>query len=608
MGRVKTTNKTDNSNSVNWVLFCLIAVVLYFQTNLADPFNSPKSWILHLVAAWLIGHLIATSKYFVEFKYLIYVVIFFMLSVLIVSVFTDSAHIAFFGDTQRRNGFFSYMALGIIFIASARFIGFKDIKKFFSLTFIVALLSIVYGTMQTFGRDFVAWNNPHNALIGTLGNPNFSAAVMAIMATLLLTSVFFVEFSRLQKFFSLIGAVMLIFLIYRSGARQGLLSFAAGMITFFIIWAFRKNKKLGLVTLSISIVLLVFSIFGMLQMGPLERFLYKPSVNVRGFYWRAGIEMFKDNPILGVGMDRYGYYFNQYREVEYPLRYGFEITSSNAHNTFIQFFATGGILLGISYLALNLFVIKCAIVFFRKNNGPNRLVFASIFSAWVCFHAQSFVSIDNLGISIWGWILGGMLCGISISDSRNEQSLGSQRKHLINLKQIGSSAIPTLLLLVIIVFQIQGESRAYQADSAFNPQDNQSVQVFQEIQLKVINTPLIDPNYKLRSAENLILTGGIDDGLAIIKEIHSKDPRNEIALVLLSNYYESIGSFSSAIEFREKIKKLNPWNAKNLLLLGRDYKNVANYSKSNEVLQLLSSFSTGKEGGPILEQAQKELS
>jgi UDP-glucose 4-epimerase len=62
--------------------------------------------------------------------------------------------------------------------------------------------------------------------------------------------------------------------------------------------------------------------------------------------------MFLSNPYTGIGMDSYGLYFKEFRNPEYPLLYGFEITSSNAHNTIIQLFATGGIILGISYLGL----------------------------------------------------------------------------------------------------------------------------------------------------------------------------------------------------------------------------------------------------------------
>ena len=607
MVKVKAPSKVGNSNSVSWILFSLAAVVLYFQTNAADPFNSPKSWILYLVAAWLVGHIVTNRINLKEFKLLIFLVVGFISSALVVTVFTDFKYVAILGDTQRRNGFLSYFALGILLIASAFFIRFDNIRRFFYTVSAIAFVLIFYGIMQTSGRDFVNWNNPHNSLIGTVGNPNFAAAVMAIMGTLLLSSLFFVEFSRLQKLISFLSALMLLILIYRSGARQGLLAFAIGAIVFLTLWAFDKNKIFGLGVLSISTLIALFSVLGMLQIGPLERILYKPSVSVRGFYWRAGIEMFKDNPILGIGMDRYGAYFNQYRELDYPLRYGFELTSSNAHNTFIQFFATGGIFLGASYLLLNLYVLKCAVNYFKSNKGPKKVIFASIFSSWVAFHSQSLISIDNLGVSIWGWILGGIVCGLSISSLNNAESSKPQSKKLINLKQAAFSAIPTLMISTLVIFLLQGETRAYQAGAGFIPQDKQSVMLFQEIQSKVISTPLIDPNYRLRSAENLIQIGQSAEGLRVMKEIHESDPRNEMALLSLSIYYESIGDFSSAIMFREKIKNLNPWNAKNLLFLGKDYKSLGNTIKSSEILKLIASFSTGVNGGPILEQAQKEL-
>ena len=95
----------------------------------------------------------------------------------------------------------------------------------------------------------------------------------------------------------------------------------------------------------------------MLQIGPLAQYLYKDSVSVRGFYWRAGMKMFWENPLFGVGLDRYGAYFKEFREVNYPLRYGYEITSSNAHNTLIQIFATGGVMVGISYLCVLILIL-----------------------------------------------------------------------------------------------------------------------------------------------------------------------------------------------------------------------------------------------------------
>ena len=146
-------------------------------------------------------------------------------------------------------------------------------------------------------------------------------------------------------------------LIFRSNARQGLLSYSLGAGLFIVIWLYIKHRRLGILAAITGFLVFVFSVLGMLQVGPLERFLYKPSVTVRGYYWRAGLEMFKQNPLTGVGMDRYGLYFKEFREVGYPLSYGFDITSSNAHNTFIQLFATGGVFLGLSYLVLNAYIL-----------------------------------------------------------------------------------------------------------------------------------------------------------------------------------------------------------------------------------------------------------
>ena len=110
----------------------------------------------------------------------------------------------------------------------------------------------------------------------------------------------------------------------------------------------------------------------MLQVGPLKEYLYKSSVSVRGFYWRAGYQMFIDHPLTGVGVDRYGVYFKQYREVQYPLNYGFSLNSTNAHNVPIQLFATGGIFVGIFYLLTISFIFYRGIYAIKKFAGSVR--------------------------------------------------------------------------------------------------------------------------------------------------------------------------------------------------------------------------------------------
>jgi hypothetical protein len=431
------------------------------------------------------------------------------------------------------------------------------------------------------------------------------------MGVITLSSIFISNFSRYQRIIAVLICIALLFLIYRSNARQGLLSFALGTGIFLIIWIFLRNRKLGFISLCFGFTVFLFSVMGMLQAGPLQNLLYKPSVSVRGFYWRAGIEMLQNNLLTGVGMDRYGANFMQYREVGYPLSYGFEITSSNAHNTFIQFFATGGLLLGLSYLTLTIWIFSRAIKGLRKLVGNDKLILAGVFSSWIAFQAQSFVSIDNIGVSIWGWILGGAIIGISSFDYQQaveKRNLLKNKPTDVNLIRVSSSGILTILAVVLVAVLFRAENNTYKSAVTFNRQDQAAISAFRESQIKVINSPLIDLQYSLRAAQNLIQNGLTEDGISALENIHKKDPRNLDAINFLALTFENYNQIDKAIIYREKIAALNPWNAPNYLALGIDYKKTGNSLKSQEMLNKILSFSTGVNGGPIAEQAKKELS
>jgi len=610
MKKTMQLNKSTEVGPVRWILGGLAAITLYFQTNLVDPFNSPKLWILFIVAAWLVGfivsfrHIIFSNQ---ELKFTFYLVAVFTSSAVVATIFSDFKYIAFFGDTQRRNGFISYLSLAIILLSTSIFMRLFNIERLYLMTFFIAALSAIYAFMQTIGKDFVKWNNPYNAIIGTVGNPNFAAAVMAVMGVIVFSTFFVKKFPFYYRISAALLSLGLLSLIYRSDARQGLLAYFLGTGIFSIIWLYGKNRRLGMTALSGGVLLFIFALLGMLQIGPLEKFLYKPSVSVRGYYWRAGLEMFKDHPFFGVGMDRYGAYFKEYREVGYPLTYGFDITSSNAHNTFIHLFATGGIFLGTSYLLLNIYILKRAFVGLKSLTGNNRLLIAGLFSAWIAFHAQSLVSIDNIGISIWGWVLGGAIIGLSVSSTASnvddrKQFIGKQSD--INLSRVFTSSIMALVAIIPVTFLYRGESYANKARVTINLEDENLRLLFKDLQFTVVNSPLTDPSYKLNSALQLVQSGFANEGIVVAKRILVHDPRNLDAINGLALTSEQLNRIPDAIFYREQMAKLDPWNAVNYLALGKNYKNQGDLVKSKEMLDKILSFASND---PIAEQAKTEL-
>lgn len=613
MKKNKQLSKSTEIGPTRWIFGGLLIITLYFQTNLNDPFNSPKMWILLIVSAWLVGYIVSFKKIIFDnknLKTLFFIILVFISSVLLAAVFTDYKYTAVFGETQRRNGLISYISLPVVLLAASIFVRGFNIKRLYITTYFIAAITAIYAFMQTNGKDFVQWNNNYNSIIGTLGNPNFAAAVMAIMGVLIFASIFISDFNIYIRFFAGALALALFGLIYRSNARQGLLSYILGVGLFLTIWLFIKNRKLGTVAFGSGIIVFIFSVLGMLQIGPLEQFLYKGSVSVRGHYWRTGIEMFMQNPLFGVGMDRYGAYFKQFRDVNYPLSYGFEITSSNAHNTYIQFFATGGIFLGASYLILNVYILKRAIFGLKNLSNNNQLLLGGVFAAWIAFHAQSLVSIDNIGISIWGWVLGGSIIGLSLSpipEAGEERKQFLSKQNEINLSRALISGTLSLAAIILVTFLYRGETNTYNARSTYKLDSESARDFYKNLQYDAIKAALNDPSHLLISAVNLFEIGYTDEGIQVVKKIHIDDPRNLDAITTLALMHENINEVPDAIEYRLKISELDPWNAVNYLQLGKDYKLQGDQTKSNEMLEKILSFSTGVVGGPIAEQAKKEL-
>ncbi len=558
------------------------------------------------------------SGYVISFRGLVFVnqpikiyallLLAFAFSAVIATLFTDFKYVGIFGETQRRNGLATYLALAVIGLAASIFIRMFNVKRVYFATFVIGSIFAVYAFMQTTGRDFVSWNNPYNSIIGTVGNPNFAAAVMSVMGVIIFSLIFFKDLNLFYRVGAAAFSVVLMLLIIQSDSRQGILSFLIGAGLFIIVLLFSKNKILGVLSLCGGVIAAIFSILGMLQIGPLQELLYKGSVSVRGYYWRAGIEMFQQNPLMGVGMDRYGAYFKEYREVGYPLAYGFDITSSNAHNTFIQFFATGGFFLGTAYLVLNGFILWRGVTAVRKFKGNNRLLITGLLAAWVAFHSQSLISIDNIGVSIWGWVLGGSIIGLSVSNPESElqdqkQFLG--KKNDINLKRVLTSSTFTILIVVLVSFLYRGEVNTFKANVRFDTQDQAARESFRQLQIDAINTPLNDPNYSLNRAIALVQSGFIDEGINIAISIHERDPRNLDALNGLAILSEDLNKKSEALTYRLKLAEIDPWNAVNYLAIGKIYKEQGNLIESAAMLNKVLSFASSD---PIAAQAKAELS
>lgn len=590
---VKRPVKKIKSNKTPNILITAVAIItLFFNSRIQDPFNSPKMWLLFFLAAWLVGQLINNRNLIKEdglARKTFLISGLFLLILFVSAVLTDVRITGFLGENQRRTGFITYAGFVLVLLGGLIFIKLENLETLAKISAGSGFLLAFYGTLQISGNDFISWNNPYNAIISTVGNPNFAAAIMAILGVLSVGLAVNNSASQTTRFLAGVTSFYLLYLIYLSDALQGLLSFAVGVATILIVLSFRKNRKLGFLALSSSGFVGFIGVLGMLQIGPLTDYLYKRSVTVRGYYWRAGVEMFMNNPVFGVGVDRYGAYFKEFRDKQYSLNYGFDITSTNAHNVPIQLFATAGVFVGMTYVALIVFIFIRGIKGIRALKGSNQIAFTSVFAAWLAYQAQSIVSIDNIGIAVWGWLLGGIIIGVSSQASTSEDSSKKQIKDGTNLGTLVSGVL-IISTLVLSISLYRGEYNMFQQRARYNPEIMENRVPFYEYAVKTLDTPLLEPYYRMTTGTYLVSNMYVNEGMEVLQGVYKSDPRNLDNLGILATFSAQMNQLENAIKYRKEIINLDPWNGKNYLELGRIYKALGRIQEMELMRQKIVSF------------------
>ena len=594
------------NTQIKWAFFTACLMTLFINPKLADPFNAPKLYLLICGTIILLGFLIFGGDNLVKSRDISTILaIIFICAMGTAVLLTDVKYQALFGDSLRQTGFIAYFGFAVYLLTVYKFFIFVFKYYFYIAIGSVGSILAVYGIVQYSGNDPFPWINQYNPIITTLGNPNYSAALMAILATLSFSFIFDRQIVAWQRIFFLVLTLGLVLTIYLSDARQGLLSLTIGLGFFISLKFLKKSRILGSISFLGLFSISILALAGILQKGPLERFLYKDSVSLRGHYWRAGLKMLKENIFSGVGIDSYGNYFRLYRDSSFPVRYGYDLTSNNAHNVPIQLFATGGILVGLSYLAIILLIIYYFIKGFKRLGGSELNMLCGAFAAWLAFQSQSIVSIDNIGLTIWGWILGGLILGLTKTDNLDSPALSSKSKHQIVKSSTNLAIRPvatgaSLLLALILVAKLtQSESLIFKIRGDLNYSASDQSTALTELN-SIIEDPFAQPWYKATSADTLYQLGLKSQAIESMERILKTDQTNPVYLNTLASMYENTNDFEKSINLRIKSSKYDPYNVKNYLQLARLYKVTGNDAGANEMKTKINTLDSASEFAKIV--------
>jgi O-antigen ligase len=384
-----------------------------------DPINVSKLAILLPCAGIALALLIMDFPTLLTSRYRVTIIVSALFKVDLLVVLLTSAspfNAQFFGTNGRNTGYLAYIGLLVLFIASVVGLDKSSTEKLLWALFGTGVLSVLYGLVQSAGWDPIQWRNPYSPVIGFLGNPDFQSSFLGICGVVTVALFFRPKSSWTIRGVLLTYLVASVYVISKTKAVQGFLVLAVGVvvIVYFYIRSNRKLKFLSIPYLVLSAIAGVFVVIGSLNRGPLSHYLYKLSVTYRGDYWRAGWKMTLDHPFTGVGLDSYGGWYRASRTLAATLRRGPDMTSNAAHNVFLDLSSNGGFPLLIAYLLIVGLTVISAIRVMRRTTGFD-VIHVALFGAWVAYLAQSAISLNQLGLAVWGWILSGALIAYEIN-------------------------------------------------------------------------------------------------------------------------------------------------------------------------------------------------
>lgn len=539
--------------------------------SVTDPVNVTKLFALGgvAVAAFAVLAIFGLPQLWTRSRLLIVVAALLLLSAINAVVNSDAPLTQnLYGVYGRNTAFLTYLLLILIALAAA------ILRASSSFTILIwgllsaGFVNVAYSMWVIIFGDFVPWSNPYGNILGTFGNPNFIGAFLGLFAASLVAYSFNKGVSVGIRIASAALFIVTVYAIIDSSAIQGRVVVVAGLaiVGFYLVRSKFTNSlaQIGyLVTVTIGGV---FALLGALQIGPLTKYIYKTSVSLRGEYWQAGWNMGSNKPFTGVGFDTYGDWFRSARDTQALVMPGPNTVTNAAHNVPLDVFAFGGWPLFISYIGL-LVLSVVAIIKVTLRSRTYDGVFVTLTTAWVCYQLQSIISINQIGLAIWGWLFGGALIAYEIS-TRQELTSNSvvgtstegKNTHGRRAKPKQSETIFSSTLIAGIggVIGLIIACPPYSADAKWKSAlESQNLQKIEEALVPGYLNPM--NSYKYVSAIQLLETSKLPDlayKYAVVAVDFNPDHFDSWRML----YYISKSSVADKAKALQNMKRLDPNN------------------------------------------------
>lgn len=357
----------------------LFTIPLIFYKGTSELFEFNKIIVLYgittiIASIWIINS-IRAKKFIFRSTVLDIPLTLYLLTLLLSALFSIDPRTSFLGYYSRFNGgLVSQLCYAILYWAFVSNMTSKQALNAICYSLFSTAIASAMAVMEHFGifttcglmglgyKESCWVQDVQSRVFSTLGQPNWLATLLVALMPISWA------YSLRHKAYSILTVLFFVTLLFTK-SRSGLLAFGIEAIIFwgFVFW----KGKLKYVK-QFTIQLLVFSFLSFV-------FLFRPTTNsqqptavagpaletggtesgtIRKYVWLGALEVFKHYPILGSGPETFAFSYPMFKPVAHNLTSEWDFIYNKAHNEFLNYLATTGILGFIAYSVLIIVTIS----------------------------------------------------------------------------------------------------------------------------------------------------------------------------------------------------------------------------------------------------------
>ena len=389
----------------------------------------------------------------------------FFVSQLVSALFSIDHHVSWFGYYSRFNGGM-WSVVSYILLYYALLSNLANWSNLVIAATASGTIVAIYGVLERLGIDKHLWvQDVQNRVFSTLGQPNWLAAYLVALIPISSGLALKIQNpkSKIQTFVWLAVSALFFAVLLFTRSRSGLVGFAVADLVFWGL-LFAKTRdfvriRVPFVICHLSFVILV-AIFGT-SIDSIDQFINKTtkqqsdkvteatvsaytaplleyggteSGTIRKYVWQGAMTAWQSSVktmLIGTGTETFAFAFYQYRPQGHNLTSEWDFLYNKAHNEYLNYLTTTGILgLGSYVLLIGAFIYWFVKIQMTKSlprrqagkiqNSDTQTLEIALFSGWASILVTNFFGFSVVILQLFFFLIPALLLSTSSRSFRTK--------------------------------------------------------------------------------------------------------------------------------------------------------------------------------------------